>query len=151
MCVPELEKELAAHLKRAKNQDLTELAQRAQRYLESNNQKLAGINIHASISNELQYSVPEQSKAKIKNEVNCFSCGGLGHKAVICPSKSNKDLSLRPFYHNNAESRCSRLQSKHITAAMIQRNIPTPGNTEQASQDELESFKEYGIFLWVIN
>ena len=44
-------KDLAAHLKRAKNQNLTEMAERAQRYLESNNQKLSEIKIRASIWN----------------------------------------------------------------------------------------------------
>ena len=28
-------------------------------------------------------TVPDQSKNKVKNEIKCFSCGGIGHKAVV--------------------------------------------------------------------
>ena len=59
-------KELAAHLNRAKNQDLTELADRAQRYIKSNNQKLAEAKINASVLNDIYHSVPDQRKNRIK-------------------------------------------------------------------------------------
>ena len=137
-------KDLAVHLKRAKNQDLTELADRAQRYLESNNQKLAEAKFRASTLNDMHHSVLDQRKNRMKHEMKCFSCGGIGHKAVVCPTKSTKDLHLRPFHQSNTEPGSNRSQPKHVSATIMQKDEPKLGSAEQVSQDELESFEKDG-------
>ena len=90
------------------NQDLTEFADRAQRYLESNNQKLAEAKFHESTLNDIHHSVLDQRQNRRKHEMTCFSCGGIGHTAVVCPTMSIKDLHLRPFHQSNTKPGSNR-------------------------------------------
>ena len=84
----------------------------------------------------------------MKHEMKCFSCGGIGHQAVIGPTKSIKDLHLRPFHQSNTEPGSNRSQPKHVSATLMQKDEPKLGSAEQVSQDELESFKKQRLVLF---
>ena len=112
--------------------------------VESNNQKLAEAKSHALTLNDIHHSVLDQRKNRMKHEMKCFSCGGIGHKAVVCPTKSIKDLHLQPFHQSNTEPGSNRSQPKHVSATLMQKDEPKLGSAEQVSQDELESFKKFG-------